>query len=446
MDLGARPAKVFFLITMPIILPAICAGLAARLHAVLGRSRDHELRHRARVRARCPIVIFSKVRLGVSPDINALATILVLLVAIVHGGIRNLYAAPAEAARPGRPARHRGQRVMPASKLPGVGTTIFTVMSRLAAETGAINLGQGFPDFDPPERLRELVAHHLGAGHNQYAPMAGLPALCEAIAGVGAAPARLAHRSGRRDHGHGRRDRGDLRGDPCHRARRRGSDPARSELRLLRSGRGACRRARRARAACGRGLRHRLGAPRGGHRAAHAAAGRQHAAEPGRGGADGWRLGPHRRPARGHGRLCAVRRGLRGARLRRPPARGRARQRAAARARLRGVLLRKDLQRDGLEGRLLRCGAAAHGRIPQGAPVPDLRRLDARAARDRGLHARSTGVRRRAGRLSTRRAATGSRRLLEGSRFVLRPVHGTYFQLADYSAISDLPDAASARS
>jgi methionine aminotransferase len=71
---------------------------------------------------------------------------------------------------------------MPASKLPRVGTTIFTVMSRLAAETGAINLGQGFPDFDPPARLRELVAHHLGAGHNQYAPMAGLPALCEAIA------------------------------------------------------------------------------------------------------------------------------------------------------------------------------------------------------------------------------------------------------------------------
>jgi methionine aminotransferase len=68
------------------------------------------------------------------------------------------------------------------SKLPGVGTTIFTVMSRLAAEAGAINLGQGFPDFDPPPRLRELVAVHLAAGHNQYAPMAGLPSLCEAIA------------------------------------------------------------------------------------------------------------------------------------------------------------------------------------------------------------------------------------------------------------------------
>jgi methionine aminotransferase len=70
---------------------------------------------------------------------------------------------------------------MPVSKLPGVGTTIFTVMSRLAAETGAINLGQGFPDFQPPERLRQLVAGHLSGGHNQYAPMAGLPALAEAV-------------------------------------------------------------------------------------------------------------------------------------------------------------------------------------------------------------------------------------------------------------------------
>lgn len=70
----------------------------------------------------------------------------------------------------------------PDSKLPGVGTTIFTVMSRLANEAGAINLGQGFPDFQPPARLCQLIAWHLAAGHNQYAPMAGLPALCEAIA------------------------------------------------------------------------------------------------------------------------------------------------------------------------------------------------------------------------------------------------------------------------
>lgn len=68
------------------------------------------------------------------------------------------------------------------SKLPGVGTTIFSVMTRLAGEHGAINLSQGFPDFDPPARLIELVCEHLAGGDNQYAPMPGLPALREAIA------------------------------------------------------------------------------------------------------------------------------------------------------------------------------------------------------------------------------------------------------------------------
>jgi methionine aminotransferase len=72
---------------------------------------------------------------------------------------------------------------LPPSKLPQVGTTIFTVMSRLAAECGAINLSQGFPDFDPPSRLLELVTEKMRAGINQYAPMAGWPALLEAIAG-----------------------------------------------------------------------------------------------------------------------------------------------------------------------------------------------------------------------------------------------------------------------
>jgi methionine aminotransferase len=66
--------------------------------------------------------------------------------------------------------------------LPDVGTTIFTVMTQLAAEHGAINLSQGFPDFPAPAGLLDRVAHHLRAGHNQYAPMAGLPALREQIA------------------------------------------------------------------------------------------------------------------------------------------------------------------------------------------------------------------------------------------------------------------------
>jgi methionine aminotransferase len=72
--------------------------------------------------------------------------------------------------------------IPPASKLPDVGTTIFTVMSRLAAECGAINLSQGFPDFDPPTRLVELVTEKMCAGLNQYAPMTGWPPLLEAIA------------------------------------------------------------------------------------------------------------------------------------------------------------------------------------------------------------------------------------------------------------------------
>jgi methionine aminotransferase len=69
-----------------------------------------------------------------------------------------------------------------ASKLSDVGTTIFTVMSQLASECGAINLSQGFPDFPPPAELLERVARHLRAGHNQYAPMAGLPELRAQIA------------------------------------------------------------------------------------------------------------------------------------------------------------------------------------------------------------------------------------------------------------------------
>ncbi len=68
------------------------------------------------------------------------------------------------------------------SKLPRVGTTIFTRMSTLAAEHGAINLSQGFPDFDAPEALREAMARHVMAGHNQYAPMPGVMQLREQIA------------------------------------------------------------------------------------------------------------------------------------------------------------------------------------------------------------------------------------------------------------------------
>jgi N-succinyldiaminopimelate aminotransferase len=73
-------------------------------------------------------------------------------------------------------------RAVIASRLAGFGTTIFTEMSALAERTGAINLGQGFPDEDGPAEVLEAAAAALRAGHNQYAPLAGVPALRQAIA------------------------------------------------------------------------------------------------------------------------------------------------------------------------------------------------------------------------------------------------------------------------
>ncbi|MCC8361744.1 pyridoxal phosphate-dependent aminotransferase [Lysobacter sp. A6] len=68
------------------------------------------------------------------------------------------------------------------TKLPKVGTTIFTVMSQLAMEHKAVNLGQGFPDFPVPDLLVEALDRAMRDGHNQYAPMTGIPALRNAIA------------------------------------------------------------------------------------------------------------------------------------------------------------------------------------------------------------------------------------------------------------------------
>ena len=71
---------------------------------------------------------------------------------------------------------------MLASRFDGFGTTIFTEMSALAERTGSINLGQGFPDEDGPPEVLEAAVAALRAGHNQYAPAAGVPALRHAIA------------------------------------------------------------------------------------------------------------------------------------------------------------------------------------------------------------------------------------------------------------------------
>jgi methionine transaminase len=82
---------------------------------------------------------------------------------------------------PTKPAPDVASPVFP-SRLPNVGTTIFTVMSALATEHGAVNLGQGFPDFDCDPRVADAVAKAMREGHNQYPPMAGAAPLREAIA------------------------------------------------------------------------------------------------------------------------------------------------------------------------------------------------------------------------------------------------------------------------
>lgn len=80
------------------------------------------------------------------------------------------------------PVKSMYSMINPQSKLPDVGTTIFTVMSALAAEQKALNLSQGFPDFDGPPALLDRVEAHMRDGRNQYPPMAGVAPLREAIA------------------------------------------------------------------------------------------------------------------------------------------------------------------------------------------------------------------------------------------------------------------------
>ncbi|AJC67417.1 pyridoxal phosphate-dependent aminotransferase [Dickeya zeae] len=72
--------------------------------------------------------------------------------------------------------------LIPDSKLPSLGTTIFTHMSALAQQHQAINLSQGFPDFDGPDYLKQRLAYHVSQGANQYAPMTGVAPLRQAIA------------------------------------------------------------------------------------------------------------------------------------------------------------------------------------------------------------------------------------------------------------------------
>jgi methionine aminotransferase len=80
------------------------------------------------------------------------------------------------------PSAESTDKVQLLSKLPQVGTTIFTVMSQMALDHDAINLSQGFPDFNCPQDLRDLVSDAMNKGQNQYAPMIGIPSLRDQIA------------------------------------------------------------------------------------------------------------------------------------------------------------------------------------------------------------------------------------------------------------------------
>src|SRR5215831_2372601 len=76
----------------------------------------------------------------------------------------------------------RSMRPALSSRLAEFGTTIFTEMTRLANERGAINLAQGFPDFDGPEFVKDAAIAAIRAGHGQYARMSGIPEVHRALA------------------------------------------------------------------------------------------------------------------------------------------------------------------------------------------------------------------------------------------------------------------------
>ena len=181
-----------------------------------------------------------------------------------------------------------------ASKLPDIGTSIFSVMTRLANEHGAINLSQGFPDFDCDPALVEAVDRAMRAGHNQYAPMPGVHGAARGDRREGQGLLRRQRRPGDRGGGHFRRDRRPVCDpDRAGAAGRRGA-AVRAVLRLLRSGDPPERRDAGVRQPPLSGLPGGLGRGAARDHAAHAADPGQHAAQPDRRGLDRRRHGPAR--------------------------------------------------------------------------------------------------------------------------------------------------------
>ena len=237
---------------------------------------------------------------------------IVIAIPIVAVGPRRRARAPRSACSPVRPGNGSASRCSPGSpwllyraarlartrandrmkrlesKLPAVGTTIFTVMTQLADEHGAVNLSQGFPELRAAGRAASSASSTISRTRcHQYAPMPGSVPLRAAIAAKLEDLYGVTRRSGHRDHGHERRDRGDLLRDPGRRAPRRRGDRARSVLRLVRAVGHARGRPRRPRLAGAADVRDRLGAPCGRVLEAHAARDREHAAQSGGHGALG---------------------------------------------------------------------------------------------------------------------------------------------------------------
>ena len=231
------------------------------------------------------MVIFSKVRLGVSPDINALATIMVLLVTIGVDHRRH----PRWRGRRSAAARHAdGRRARslqmsshdplqtPARRHDDLHGDDATARASSARSTWR----RAFPTTTRRRKLKDLVAYHVAAGHNQYAPMIGVAAAARADRAQARRELRPAARQRERDHDHARRDRGDLLGRPGARASGRRGDPVRSLVRLLRARRAARGRAPDARAARSRRASRSTGsACAQSLSAAHAPGDAQHAAQ-----------------------------------------------------------------------------------------------------------------------------------------------------------------------
>ena len=281
-------------------------------------------------------------------------------------------------------------------------------MTNRARELNAINLAQGFPDYDAPAKLKDLVAYHVAAGHNQYAPMIGVPPAARADRAQARRELRSAARQRDRDHDHARRDRRHLLRRAGAGASRRRSDRVRSSYDSY---------APAVLLAGGRPIHVPLEPPRfqidwqrvrQSLSAAHAAGDSQHAAQSDRDDRQRFRSRRARRSVAADACDGARRRGLRAHDLRRRASREHRRSSGALRARRRSVLVRQDDARNRLARRLHGGSRGDHARNSARAPVQHLQHRSAAAVRDRGLPQGLARAQFAARRATTSESATAS--------------------------------------